>query len=1058
MSNEITNRSDMTKRLFTFFMSSIVLFSLLQPARPHTVDGTENHNVSIPDESLRAAIETQLAKSPGDDITAEEIQTMTQLVKASLDIRDLTGLEHATKLTRLALLQTSSSLAQLDARPRLNLETLGGLTDLKELTLQYVLISDMTPLTNLINLRSLALLHTHRISKIPDLSKLTELVHLRFETSSITDITGISGLTNLRQLTLLNNPNLSDISPVANLRNLEILRLDNNPNITAESLSAVLPFFSTEVDQEVIDEYPNVSINSGQLGFSSTNISDLSVLDKLPNIFLFALYVRSLGTRSSGKTFLLLKDITPLVDLMNNGKIINQKTSIYLSSNYGLDYESFYEDLPALLAGSRYVEYGQPVPILEREFPKGTSYTGLPRTSYTFKVRAVNKSFIQNRQFSEVPVTFTVTTPDGNNETMDPVKTGPDGLASVTITLGNLGETHTVTAVVPANRPTMEIQHEELRVEFTVTADRTIESPPVLDPSDVAMDRVVFNELYNATDDTNDWVELKNISDVPVSLKDWEISIVSKHTRGNPHRADVDIVAFPDYTLPSGGILLITNAPPSETDLVPGQDITKADSKPTVLQRYFVAPEMQLPAHRYLLILRSETDKNGKPEAFEDVAGTYLHQNFHEIVGTESGGDRIYATHVWPLQVSNPGSVAALTENQAWQRVSVSDRGYDPEAWAETGYQQGLGYKPQAARETSLGTPGYPNPMVGRGPVQAAASTDTQDAVAAGSISFSELMYTSRGGLHSLPQWIELYNNSNSEAINLKGWTFAVEVRDTDGTHRSGKMKLHDLSILPKQTALMVTWSGRNSGHFPEARVYHIFRHNDTFEQDINRNRVLSPSGFLLRLLDRDNRLVDTAGNLDGDQKTTDAPAWEFPSGEAGTGVRTSLVRRYTDGVAVDGKHPMSWHRAATRVREVQTYWGRETDIGTPGYREGGILPVGLSSLRSERSETGEVIITWTTESETQNVGFNVLRSRTAYGTFVKINATLIPGAGTTSERQTYTYPDRSAAREVAYYYRLEDVSVSGARQRLATVRMKGHVSGVGKRVQQWGALKVMEQ
>ena len=589
---------------------------------------------------------------------------------------------------------------------------------------------------------------------------------------------------------------------------------------------------------------------------------------------------------------------------------------------------------------------------------------------------------------------------------------------------------------------------------------------PILDASSVAMDRVVFNELYNATDDTNDWLELKNIGNTPVSLKDWEISIVTEHTPGNPHRPDVDIVTFPDYRLPVGGILLITNTLPSETDLIAGEDITKTDSKPAGLPQYFVAPKMQLPAHRYLLILRSETDKNGKPEAFEDVAGTYLHQNFHEIVETEEGRIRVYATHVWPLQVSNPGRVAALTENEAWQRVSVSRRGYEPEAWAETGYQQGLGYKPQAARETSLGTPGYPNPIVVGNVLQASEKVDTprsstpgqsQEISTTGTVSFSEVMFASRGGLHSLPQWIELYNNSDSKTVNLKGWTLAIEVRDADGSHRYGTMKLHEVSILPKQTALLVTWGGRNSGHLPEDRVYHLFRHNEAFEQDINRNRVLSPSGFLLRLSDSEDRHVDAAGNLDGDQKTTDAPAWKLPAGETGTDVRTSIVRRYTDGVPVDGTAPTSWRRATDAALAAKTYWGHETDIGTPGYRKGGILPVGLSRFRSERTENGEVVISWTTASETRNAGFKVLRSRTPQGAFVQINAKLIPGAGTTSDPQTYTYQDRGATRGVVYYYRLEDVSLSGRHQHLATVRLKGHVSAGGRHLQQWAALKAQK-
>ena len=40
--------------------------------------------------------------------------------------------------------------------------------------------------------------------------------------------------------------------------------------------------------------------------------------------------------------------------------------------------------------------------------------------------------------------------------------------------------------------------------------------------SQVALTRVVFNEIRNASDDKNDWVELKNISNRNISLAEWE--------------------------------------------------------------------------------------------------------------------------------------------------------------------------------------------------------------------------------------------------------------------------------------------------------------------------------------------------------------------------------------------------------------------------------------------------------------------------------------------------------------------------------------------------------
>ena len=66
----------------------------------------------------------------------------------------------------------------------------------------------------------------------------------------------------------------------------------------------------------------------------------------------------------------------------------------------------------------------------------------------------------------------------------------------------------------------------------------------------------------------------------------------------------------------------------------------------------------------------------------------------------------------------------------------------------------------------------------------------------------------------------------------------------------------------------------------------------------------------------------------------------------------------------------------------------------------------------------------------------------------------LIPGAGTTAEKQSYTYKDTTAKANVAYYYRLEEVSLSGERSAVATVRLRGHVSAANKRLWKWADVK----
>ena len=481
-------RNFSVKTVLLFCVSFIVFLAAL-----HLAHAGPNDPVDIPDAVLRSRIEDALLKSAGATITEAEMATLTSLSSdVQHDIRELTGLEYAINLESLTLLRSiPRTQAELLARPfwrTADLAPLSKLTKLEKLTLQGVVVFDMSPVMNLTNLRDLAFLYTYGISEIPNLSQLTALVHLRLETNRITDISGVRGLPNLRQLRLGGNPNLSDIAPLATLRNLEILRLDNTL-VTREALAAVLPFMSTEIDQMTINEYPPTSITSGEFGISGTNISDLSVLDRLPNVFLHGLYLRFMGTYAEGTSLFHLKDLTPLVNLMNKGKVINSNTTINLGHNYGLDYPSLYEDIPALITGSKYVEYvTDNTPMLEREFPKEAAFRGHPRTRYTFSVRAVNTNpdfpsgwlYLtphgtgQNRQFANVPITWTITAPDGT-QTQSQTLTGSNGLASVSVRLGRPGETHTIEALLPEKTTSQtNLQHPGLRVRFTATADNTV--------------------------------------------------------------------------------------------------------------------------------------------------------------------------------------------------------------------------------------------------------------------------------------------------------------------------------------------------------------------------------------------------------------------------------------------------------------------------------------------------------------------------------------------------------------------------------------------------------
>ena len=384
-----------------------------------------------------------------------------------------------------------------------------------------------------------------------------------------------------------------------------------------------------------------------------------------------------------------------------------------------------------------------------------------------------------------------------------------------------------------------------------------------------------------------------------------------------------------------------------------------------------------------------------------------------------------------------------------------------------------------------------------------------------GQIYISELMVAGGG---TLPQWIEISNGSRSEEVNLSGWTLTVNnaAADADVSVSSITLTIPEgTKIDPSgqhdtpSTILVVTEQGRNnlSGADAAGQVLNLWDSNQTelILGGITKRRyaLLSDMAFQItlappvpivvpatkaaapttaaeiaaaRAADAAKKVADaqaaaaraaatdTVGNLGADG----AAAWALPMSE--DGARSSLIRSHVQ-VSVgpaepeDGTMMDNWALASetsfaqvTHIR-ASSYYGAANDVGTPGFRAGGALPVELSHFRPARQDTGAVVITWSTQSELNNAGFFIKRSQQKDGEFKVINATMVPGAGTSSEKQFYTYTDTTAQPNVVYYYQIEDVSLDGNRQTLTRgIRLKGHVGAAGKATTTWGDLKTSNQ
>jgi hypothetical protein len=91
-------------------------------------------------------------------------------------------------------------------------------------------------------------------------------------------------------------------------------------------------------------------------------------------------------------------------------------------------------------------------------------------------------------------------------------------------------------------------------------------------------------------------------------------------------------------------------------------------------------------------------------------------------------------------------------------------------------------------------------------------------------------------------------------------------------------------------------------------------------------------------------------------------------------------------------------------------------------------VPVELASFTCRSTDAG-VLLNWVTYTETDNRGFHVCRSIEGQSNRHRVTEQLIPGAGTTTNPQTYSYfdPIRESGR---YLYWLEQVDLNGATTR----------------------------
>jgi FlgD Ig-like domain len=112
-------------------------------------------------------------------------------------------------------------------------------------------------------------------------------------------------------------------------------------------------------------------------------------------------------------------------------------------------------------------------------------------------------------------------------------------------------------------------------------------------------------------------------------------------------------------------------------------------------------------------------------------------------------------------------------------------------------------------------------------------------------------------------------------------------------------------------------------------------------------------------------------------------------------------------------------------------------------------LPVELSSFTAGVTSELDVSLQWVTESEINNMGFEVFRSEEEEGTYTLLSSYLsdetLKGYGNSSSKHIYKYTDETVMQDNTYWYKITDVDVNGTRTDHGPISIKVESGTLGE-------------
>jgi len=203
-----------------------------------------------------------------------------------------------------------------------------------------------------------------------------------------------------------------------------------------------------------------------------------------------------------------------------------------------------------------------------------------------------------------------------------------------------------------------------------------------------------------------------------------------------------------------------------------------------------------------------------------------------------------------------------------------------------------------------------------------------------------------------------------------------------------------------------------------------------------------SPSGDIILAI-YDNQSGNVPGTkIAGTEKsfTPQLGLWNYISFDSGITLNTGSDNKYWIVASAEDQSgdndAYCWHRSTSNTydrgyrktfnKDGANQWS-SSQTGDFSFRVYGdaSLAVLFSDASAERSNN-RVIIKWTTESEVDVFGFNVLRCDTEQGVFTKKNTSLISAKGSSSSKQHYRFVDNEVKINKEYWYKIEEIGSNG--------------------------------